>query len=119
MRDFKDLAVWQKSHRLVLEVCRASSSFPGDERFGLTAQLRRSAASIPTNIAEGCGRDGERELARFLSIAAASASETEYHLLLALDLGYLQRSAYDPLHGLVTEVRKMLAAFHRKLTADG
>jgi four helix bundle protein len=102
----------------VLDVYRATAAFPADERYGLTAQLRRSAASIPTNIAEGCGRDGERELARFLSIAAGSASETEYHILLALDLGYLPRASHDQLHGSVTEVRKMLAAFHRKLTAD-
>ena len=74
MRDFRDLQVWQKAHRLTLDVYRATRSFPTEERYGLTAQLRRSAASIPTNIAEGCGRDGERELARFISIAAGSAS---------------------------------------------
>ena len=89
MRDFRDLQVWQKAHRLVLEVYAATRSFPTDERYGLTAQVRRSAASVPTNIAEGCGRDGERDLARFISIAAGSASETEYHLLLARDLEYL------------------------------
>ena len=89
---------------------RDPTSFPSDERFGLTAQLRRSAASVPTNIAEGCGREGERELARFLSIAAGSASETEYHLLLALDLGYLPRAGHQPLHDLVIEIRKMLSA---------
>jgi four helix bundle protein len=81
--------------------------------------LRRSAASIPTNIAEGCGRDGERELARFLSIAAGSASETEYHVLLALDLEYFTRATHDDLHARVVEVKKMLTALHRKLTADG
>ena len=77
MRDFKDLLVWEKAHRVTLQVYRATRTFPADERYGLTAQLRRSAASIPANIAEGCGRDGERELARFISIAAGSASETE------------------------------------------
>ena len=77
------------------------------------------AASIPTHIAEGCGRDGERDLARFISIAAGSASETEYHLMLARDLEYLPASTHDHLYGLVTEVKKMLGAFHRKLTADG
>ncbi len=119
MRDFRELAVWQTAHRLALEVYRTTQAFPSDERYGLTAQLRRSAASIPTNIAEGCGRDGERELARFLSIAAGSASETEYHVLLALDLEYFTRATHDDLHARVVEVKKMLTALHRKLTADG
>lgn len=118
MRDFKDLVVWQKGHRLVAEIYRATAAFPAEERFGLTAQLRRAAASIPANIAEGCGRDGERELSRFLSIAAGSASETEYHLLLARDLGYLRPAQHDKLLASATEVRKMLAAFNRKLTAE-
>jgi four helix bundle protein len=118
MRDFRDLQVWQKAHRLTLEVYRATRSFPTEERYGMTAQLRRSAASIPTNIAEGCGRDGERELARFISIAAGSASETEYHLMLARDLEYLPPPEHDRLTGLVTEVKKMLGGLHRKLTAD-
>lgn len=119
MRDFRDLQVWQKAHRLTLEVYRVTRSFPAEERYGLTVQLRRSAASVPTNLAEGCGRDGERELARFISIAAGSASETEYHLLLARDLEYLPPSDHERLSGLVTEIKKMLGALHRKLTAEG
>ena len=86
MRDFRKLSVWEKSHHFVLRVYRITKGFPHDERFGLTGQLRRAAASIPTNIAEGCGRDSERELARFMSIAAGYASEVEYQLLLACDL---------------------------------
>ena len=117
MRDFRDLVVWQKGHRLTLDVYRATAGFPTDERFGLTAQLRRSAASVPTNIAEGCGRDVERELARFISIAAGSASETEYHLLLAHDLGYLSREAHVDLTARVNEIKKMLRSFREKLTA--
>ena len=77
MRNFKGLNVWEKAHQFTLDVYRITRDFPDDERFGLTVQLRRAAASIPTNIAEGCGRDGERELARFMSIAAGSASEAE------------------------------------------
>lgn len=119
MRDFRDLLVWQKAHRLTLDVYAATKGFPADERFGLTAQLRRSAASVPTNIAEGCGREGKRDFARFLSIAAGSASEVEYHLVLARDLEYLPTLTYDQLHGLVTETKKMLSALHRKLTAEG
>ncbi len=86
MRSFRELNVWQKAHHFTLEVYRITQKFPDDERFGLVSQLRRAAASIPTNIAEGCGREGERELARFMTIAAGSASEAEYQLLLASDL---------------------------------
>jgi len=85
MRNFKELQVWQKAHRMVIELYRITRGFPSDEQFGLLSQLRRSAASVSANIAEGCGRNGNRELSRFLSIAAGSASETEYHILLAHD----------------------------------
>ena len=118
MRDFRAIAVWRKAHLLVLEVYRATRTFPGDERFGLTSQIRRSAASIATNIAEGCGRESERDFARFLSIAAGSASETEYHLLLAADLTYLTQHDYIRINALIQEVRKMLAAFHCTLIAE-
>ena len=89
----------------------ANGTFPREERFGLTAHLRKSATSIPSNIAEGCGREGERELARFLSIAAGSASESEYQLLLARDLGYLQPDVHRPLDDQVNEVKRMLNVF--------
>src|SRR3970282_777337 len=89
MRDFKQLQVWQKAHRFVLEVYRHTKSFPADERYGLVAQVRRASVSIASNIAEGAGREGERELARYLSMAAGSASEAEDQLLLAHDLGDL------------------------------
>lgn len=116
MRDFKELKVWQKAHRFVLDVCRQSRDFPSDERFGLTAHLRKSAISVPSNIAEGCGREGERELARFLSIAAGSASESEYQLLLARDLGYLHHDAHRELDEQVNEVKRMLNSFLQKLS---
>ena len=115
MRDFKELKVWQKAHHLVLGVYRHTKSFPPEERFGLTRQLRNAAASIPSNIAEGCGRVGERELAHFLSIAAGSASEAEYQLLLARDLGYLQGDAHRQLDDQVNEVKRMLNSFLQKL----
>ena len=118
MRDFKELKVWQKAHRLVLDIYAHSRAFPDDERFGLTAHLRKSATSIPSNVAEGCGRQGERELARFLSIAAGSATETDYQLLLARDLGYLAPEAHQKLDAQVSEVRRMLAGFMQKLMAD-
>jgi four helix bundle protein len=116
MRDFKELKVWQKAHRFVLDVYRHSRAFPSDERFGLTAHLRKSASSVPSNIAEGCGREGERELARLLSIAAGSASEAEYQLLLARDLGYLQPDAHRQLDDQVNEVKRMLNSFLQKLS---
>jgi four helix bundle protein len=118
MRDFKELKVWQKAHRVVLDIYAQSRAFPDEERFGLTAHLRKSALSVASNIAEGCGREGEREFARFLSIAAGSASETEYQLLLARDLGYLAPEAHRKLDAQVSEVRRMLASFMQKLTAD-
>jgi four helix bundle protein len=117
MRDFKELKVWEKAHVLTLAVYKATATFPREELYGLTSQIRRSCASIPANIAEGCGRSGEPELARFFHIAMGSASELEYHLLLARDLGFLKISVYDQLTGEVTEVKRMLTAFIHKLTA--
>jgi len=118
MRDFKKLTVWRKAHSLALNVYRLTSAFPREERFGVTAQIRKSAASVPTNIAEGCGRFGDRDFARFVSIASGSATETEYHLLLAHDLGYLANEPYEVADAQVNEVKKMLRALHGKLTAS-
>ncbi|MDY0221448.1 MAG: four helix bundle protein [Desulfobacterium sp.] len=117
MKDFRKLKVWEKAHDFTLQVYRVTKNFPSDERFGLTAQLRRAAASVPTNIAEGCGRDSERELARFMSIAAGSASEVEYQLILACDLRYLQDETYRELNQHINEVKKMLNGFISKLLA--
>ncbi|MBW2166493.1 MAG: four helix bundle protein [Deltaproteobacteria bacterium] len=119
MRDFRELKVWEKVHRFTLQVYRITKNFPSDERFGLTIQLCRAAASVSTNIAKGCGRDSERELARFMSIAAGSASEVEYQLLLACDLNYIQDETYRELNQQVNEVKRMLNSFIRKLTANG
>jgi four helix bundle protein len=118
MSNFKELKVWQKAHQLVLAVYRDSSAFPAEERFGLTAHLRKTALSIPSNIAEGCGRQTDRDLGRFLSIAAGSANELDYQLLLAHDLGYLPIDAYHPLVEQVAEVRRMLYRFLQSLEAD-
>src|SRR3990170_6872922 len=97
MKDFRELKVWEKAHRLTLMVYKATAAFPRDELYGLTGQIRRSCASIPANIAEGCGRSGDSELARFLQIAMGSASELEYHLLLGRDLGLLPAADGDAL----------------------
>ena len=95
MKDFRELKVWEKSHQLTLAVYKATTKFPKDEMYGLTGQIRRSCASIPANVAEGCGRGGDAELARFLQIAMGSASELEYHLLLSRDLNFLDITEYD------------------------
>lgn len=118
MRDFKNFKVWEKAHHLTLQVYKITKDFPSDERFGLTAQLRRASASVPTNIAEGCGRESERELARFMSIAAGSASEVEYQLLLAYELNYIQSELYEELKLQVNEVKMMLNSIIKKLTAN-
>jgi four helix bundle protein len=109
VRDFRKLKVWRRSHRLVLDVYEATGAFPREETYGLTAQLRRCCASIPANIAEGCGRSGAPELGRFMLIAMGSASELEYHLLLAHDLGYLDTRNYQRLSQEAEEVKRMLS----------
>ncbi|MDY6783710.1 MAG: four helix bundle protein [Cyanobacteriota bacterium] len=112
------MKVWEKAHRLTLSIYRTTQIFPKEETYGLTSQMRRSCASIPANIAEGCGRKGEAELARFLQIAMGSASELEYHLLLARDLNLLEAKDYESLHADVTEIKRMLTSFIQKLKAD-
>jgi four helix bundle protein len=118
MKNFREVKAWEKGHTLTLEVYRATACFPRDELFGLTSQLRRACASVPANIAEGCGRNSDGELRRFLEIAMGSASETEYHLLLARDLGYLSPQLYDNLNHGIVDVKRMLSAFIKKLIAD-
>lgn len=118
MRDFRSLQVWEKAHKLTFAVYKLTGTFPKEEIYGLTSQLRRASASIPTNIAEGCGRDGEAELRRFMQIAMGSASEVEYLLLLTHDLGLLENETYKQLEHDITEVKRMLTAFILKLKAD-
>jgi four helix bundle protein len=118
MRDFRSLKAWQKAHEMALRVYKAAQPFPREELYGLVSQLRRAASSVPANIAEGCGSDGNREFARFLNIALRSASETEYHLLLARDLGYLDLKTHELLNDQVTEVKRMLTGLVEKLNAD-
>ncbi len=117
MKVYQNVKVWQKSHRLTLAVYAVTAGFPADERFGLVSQVRRCAASVPANIAEGCGRNGEAELARFMDVSMGSANELEYHLLLARDLGYLDHAKWSELAGLTVEVKRMLASFLKTLRA--
>jgi len=118
VRDFRSLKVWEKAHDFVLSAYTATAKFPREELYGLTSQIRRACMSIPANIAEGCGRSGEPEFTRFLHIGLGSASEAEYQLLLAHDLGFLTPSDHKKLVGKITEVKRMLTALILKLKAD-
>jgi four helix bundle protein len=118
VKDFRNLKVWKKSHELTLAVFLATKHFPKEELYGLTSQIRRSCSSIPANIAEGCGRSGDGELGRFLQIAMGSASELEYHFILARDLHLIQESEYGRLNQQVVEVTRMVSSFIVKLNAD-
>ena len=118
VKDFHELKVWQKAHELTLAIYRVTAPFPREELYGLTSQLRRASASIAANLAEGCGRSGDAEFARFCSIAMGSASEVEYHLLLARDLKLLKPGEYQELAPRAIELKRMLTALLQKLTAD-
>jgi four helix bundle protein len=118
MQDFHALRVWQKAHELTLAVYRATAAFPREELYGLTGQLRRACSSIPANLAEGCGRNGKADFARFCCIAMGSASELEYHLLLATDLKLLKPKDYSELTQRTIEVKRMLSAFIRRLKTE-
>ena len=118
MRDFKKIQVWERAHRFVLEIYKITSTFPKDELYGLTSQMRRAAVSIPSNIAEGCGRDTQAELARFVHIAGGSASEVEYQLILAHDLGYINDEVYPKLDSEINEIKRMLKGFEKAVRAN-
>ncbi len=108
MRDFRELKVWNVSHELCLLVYGITKQFPNDERYGVISQIRRASASVPTNIAESCGRDSNKEFVRFLRISARSISEVECLLILSKDLNYTTEEQKKELVNLVVSVRKML-----------
>lgn len=108
MQNFKELKVWEKAHQITLNVYKASADFPKSEVYGLTSQLRRAVASIPANIAEGCGKKTQADLANFLNIALGSANETEYFLILSKDLEYLTEEQFLILSNEINEVKAML-----------
>ena len=110
MKDFKELKVWQKAYEFSLSVYLISKSFPREEVYGLTSQLRRATVSIGANIAEGCGRRSDGEFVRFLQIARGSSSEVEHHLLLARDLKFMPQSVYADLERKLAEVQRMLTS---------
>lgn len=108
----RDLTVWKKSILLVKEFYLKSNSFPAEERYGLTSQMRRAAVSIPSNIAEGYARKSDKDLLRFLSIALGSASEFETQLIISHDIDYLTDTDFDKMHNLVIEILKMLISLY-------
>ncbi|MFO7890764.1 MAG: four helix bundle protein [bacterium] len=118
MKDFRKLNVWEKAHKLTLEIYKQTTFFPKEELFGLISQIRRASISIPSNIAEGCGRGSNLELARFCQIAMGSASELEYQILLAKDLNYFQEPIYKSINDNLIEIKKMLASLIKKLKTD-
>ena len=115
MQDFRNLKVWQKAHALTLAVYQATMKFPGDERFGLTIQLRRTASEIPTNISDGCGRSNDAEFMRCLFQAMGGGNRLEYQLLLSHDLSFLLDPEYQRLTTDVVEVKRMLAGLIHSL----
>jgi four helix bundle protein len=118
VKNYRNLAVWAKAHQLILNVYKMTATFPKDELFGLISQIRRSCSSIPANIAEGYGRGSDGELLRFLNIAGGSASELDYHLLLAHDIGLIDAQAYAQLELATNEVMRMLNGLIQKLKTE-
>lgn len=115
MSDFRELKVWQKAHELTIDVYQTTRKFPPQEIYGLVSQMRRCAVSVGSNIAEGKGRRGDTEFARFIQIASGSLTELEYQLLLSKDLKYLPESEYESLNGKLAEVSRMLTSLQQKV----
>lgn len=109
MRDFHNYKVWSRGHQFALSIYKKTKSFPTEELFGLTSQIRRASMSVPFNIAEGCGRRSDAEFAHFLNIAAGSASEVEEELLLAHDLEFINKESYQQLDKEIKEIKAMLS----------
>ena len=119
MGDFRQLTVWKRAHGLALEVHRSTGSFPAAERYGLAAQMRRAAVSVVSNIAEGCGRQNDRELAYFLRIARGSVRELECQLLLSRDLGYLPGDVWTDLDAGTQDISRMLSGLVHTVRSAG
>ncbi len=116
MHNYKELKLWQKSRTLVTEVYKITSGFPEAELYGITSQLRRAVISIPTNIAEGCGRRSNKELKRFLDIVNGSAFELESLLILSSDLSFISETDMKELNAKVDEIQKMIFGFKKSIS---
>lgn len=110
MQDFRKLKVWEKAHRFTVAIYQITKAFPSEERFGLTDQMRRGAWSIPSNIAEGCGRGSNKDFARFLQMSMGSACELEYFILFAKDVELLSEQQSEQLTSNIQEIKRMLAS---------
>jgi four helix bundle protein len=115
MQDYKELKVWEKAHKFTLSVYEVSKTFPKDELYSLTNQLRRAASSIPANIAEGSGKNTQAEFAHFLTIALGSANESEYFLILSKDLNYLNQNKFSELYNSINEIKAILISLINKV----
>ena len=115
MKNYRDLIVWQKAIRLVSEIYRHTKSFPEDERYGLTAQLRRSSVSLPSNMAEGYGRNSTQDFVRFLRIANGSLFELQTQLEIARNLEFLSDDHFSELFENSREIERMLSSLIRKI----
>jgi four helix bundle protein len=115
MRDFKKLDIWKRSHQLTLAIYKITKQYPKEELFGLTSQMRRSSSSIPTNIAEGCGRGTNTQLKHFLEISIGSNSELEYQLILSKDLEYISEDIFNHYSEETIQVRRMIYGYWSQL----
>ena len=115
MKTYRDLIVWQKSLKLVTEIYSITKSFPKEELYGLTSQIRRSAVSVPSNIAEGYGRNSTQDYIRFLQITCGSLYEMQTQMEIAVNLGYLDREYSENIFNIINEIERMLNSFIRKL----
>lgn len=117
MQDFTKLKVWQKAHTFTVNLYKITNSFPSEEKYGLTNQLRRAAISIESNLAEGCGRNGDKEFSRFVDIAQGSAYEVRCQIFVSRDLGYISLEKFEILDAKIREISRMLNALNQKLKA--
>jgi four helix bundle protein len=115
MSTFRDLLIWQKSMILVTEVYQLTNSFPKEEIYGLSSQIRRSSISIPSNIAEGYGRDGNKDYLKFLNIAIASLFEMQTQLEISFNLKYITEIQFNKIHEESREIERMISSFTRKI----
>lgn len=115
MKDFRNLKVWEQSHKVAVMVYNVTRSFPKEETYGLTSQIRRASTSIPTNISEGCGRDSDADFRRFIQIAFGSSCELEYLLFLSNELKLVSEKDFALLNPQIVEIKKMLIGLIKKL----
>lgn len=115
MRDFRKYEIWQLSHQLVIDVYKMCLNFPKEEIYGHTSQLKRAAASIPTNISEGCGRESDKEFNQYLNFALGSATETEYLFILSRDLNYIDDETYNEFNERINIIKSKIFKLKTKL----